>query len=135
MLETILNHLHNWFEVRGACMTGTFRVVSGAPDVEGLANGQYFRVEGSVFNDGLHQFGMDDMDDETFTGRIWPLAIPRAVIDLSEEIAIWCEENPPTDFVSESFGGYTYSRGSGTNARVGGWAAAFAGRLNAWRKV
>lgn len=116
-------------------MTDTFRIASGALDVEGLAEGQYFRVEGSIFNDGLHRYGAADMADETFTGRIWPLAIPRAVIDLSEEVARWCEENPPTDFVSESFGGYTYSRGSGTNARVGGWAAAFASRLNAWRKV
>lgn len=135
MLETILNHLHNWFEVRGAMLSGEFRVVSGALDLDCLAVGQYYRVEGSVFNDGLHQRGVDELMDETFCGRIWPLAIPRAVIELSEEIAAWCEANPPTDFVSESFGGYTYSRGSGANSGTGGWQSAFAKRLSVWKKV
>lgn len=135
MLETILLHLHNWFEVRGAVMTGTFRIVSGVLEVDGIADSQYYRIEGSVFNDGLHQHPAGDLMDETFNGRIWPLAIPRAVIDLSAEIAAWTEANPPTDFVSESFGGYTYSRGTSSNGGIGGWQSAFAKRLNAWRKI
>ena len=135
MLEAILTYLHNWFEVRGAAMTGTFKIVSGALDVDGIAEGQYYRIEGSIFNDGLHQHPAGDLMDETFTGRIWPLAVPRAVIGLSEEIAAWVEENPPTDFISESFGGYTYSRGSGSNGSVGGWQVAYSKRLSAWRKI
>ena len=135
MLETVLNHLHNWFEVRGAMKTGEFRVVSGALDVDGLLEGQYYKIEGSVLNDGLHQYPVSILENETFTGKIWPLAIPRAVIDLADEIACWCKENPETDKVSESFGGYSYSRGAGASGRSGGWAAAFASRLATWRKV
>ena len=135
MLEAILMHLHNWFEVRGAAITGTFRIASGVLELEGVADTQYYRIEGSVFNDGLHQHPANDLKDETFTGRVCPLAIPKALIALSEEITAWNAENPPTDFVSESFGGYTYSRGNGVNASVGGWQSAFSKRLNAWRKI
>lgn len=135
MLEAILQHLHNWFEVRGAVMTGTFRIASGVLETDGILDAQYYRIEGSVFNDGLHQHPAADLMDETFTGRVWPLAIPRAVIDLSEEIAAWTEANPPTDLVSESFGGYTYSRAAGSGGGAGGWQTAFAKRLNAWRKI
>lgn len=134
MLEAILQHLHNWFEVRGAAMTGTFRIASGVLEADGILDTQYYRIEGSVFNDGLHRHPADDLMDEVFTGRIWPLAIPRAVIDLSEEIAAWNEANPPTDLTSESFGGYAYSRSTGS-VGAGGWQTAFAKRLNAWRKI
>ena len=137
MLETILNHLHNWFEVRGAARHGTFEVVSGTLKLDFLQIGQYFRVEGSVFNDGLHQYPAFELQDEAFTGTICPLAIPRAVVDLSAEISEWADKNPVTDKVSESFGGYSYSRGAANaeNGASGGWEAAFRARLNAWRKV
>lgn len=135
MLEAILMYLHNWFEVRGAAMTGTFRIASGVLEADGIADAQYYRIEGSVFNDGLHQHPAVDLTDETFNGRIWPLAVPRAVVDLSGEVAAWVEENPPTDFISESFGGYSYSRGSVANGSVGGWQTAFSKRLSPWRKI
>lgn len=139
MLETVLNHLHNWFPVAGGARAGTFIIVSGTLKAEFLANGQYYRIEGSVFNDGLHRYPCDEdgrMSDETFTGRIIPLAIPKAVIKLSEEIGKWCESNPVSDKTSESFDGYSYTRGSGTDgSSSGGWQAAFRSRLNAWKKV
>ena len=135
MLEAILQHLHNWFEVRGAVMVGSFRIASGELEAEGILNAQYYRIDGSVFNDGLHQHPEYNLIDETFTGKIWPLASPRAVIDLSEEISAWVEKNPPTDLVSESFGGYSYSRAVGAGGAAGGWQTAFAKRLNAWRKI
>lgn len=134
MLETILTYLHNWFPVRGAAKTGTFRIVSGVPEIDGLQDGQYYRVQGSVFNDGLHQYGRDMLEDEMFSGTITPLAIPRAVVDISEEIAQWVVDNPTTDKVSESFDGYSYTRSSGASGSTGGWQAAFAGRLAAWRR-
>lgn len=139
MLETVLYHLHNWFEIRGAARAGTFSIVSGALDIDFVADGQYYRIVGSVFNDGLHRRGDKDfreLRDETFVGEIWPLAIPKAVVKLSEEIASYCEKNPPTDKVSESFGGYSYTRGTDGNGGVsGGWQTAFRGRLNLWKKV
>ena len=52
MLEAVLTHLRNWFPVR--CDAGTFTIASGIPDVDFLRPGQYYRIKGSVFSDGLH---------------------------------------------------------------------------------
>lgn len=139
MLETVLNHLHNWFPVAGAARAGTFIIVSGTLTLHNVLDGQYYKIEGSVFNDGLHKYGdlEDELMDETFSGRVVPLAIPKAVIDLAERIKKWADENPVTDKVSESFGGYSYQKaGSGTqNADIGGWQTAFRKELNLWKKV
>ena len=135
MLETILTYLHNWFPVRGAAKTGEFRIVSGEIEADGLQDGQYFRVQGSVFNDGLHQYGRDQLEDEVFSGTVTPLAIPRAVVDISGEIAQWVVDNPVSDKVSESFDGYSYTRAAGTTGSAGGWQAAFAARLAAYRRM
>lgn len=137
MLETILDHLHNHFEIRGAERAGEFEVVSGAISLPFLQDGQYYLIRGSVFNDGLHRYPETGMEDERFTGEVIPLAVPQKVISLSEEIAQWCEQNPVTDKISESFGGYSYTRGSGRsgNESQGGWQSAFRYRLNVWKKV
>ena len=137
MLEAMLTHLHNWFPVRNGKHAGAFVIASGvlSPDI-GLVSGQYYRIRGSVFNDGLHRVdGGEALTDEEFTGEVWALAIPEAVQELAEEIAAWRESNPETDKTSESFGGYSYSRAQSASGGVGGWQAAFASRLNAWRRT
>ena len=136
MLEAMLTHLHNWFPARNGKHAGAFVIASGvlSPDI-GLVSGQYYRIRGSVFNDGLHRVdGGEALTDEAFTGEVWALGIPKAVQGLAEEIAAWRESNPGTDKTSESFGGYSYSRGQSASGGVGGWQAAFASRLNAWRR-
>ena len=138
MLETVLNHLHNWFIIPGAARGGTFDIVSGALDAPFLLEGQYYRIEGSVFNDGLHRHGDKDdaLRDEMFTGQIIPLAIPKAVVKLADEITEYCQKNPATDKISESFDGYSYTRATGADGSgAGGWQAAFRARLNQWKKV
>ena len=137
MLEAILEHLHNWFpaEVR----RGTFRIASGVLEGDFIAENQYYRVKGSIFNDGLYQRkeGADALVDEVFMGEVWALAIPKRLLTLSEKIKKWCESNPESDKTSESFGGYSYSKGgAGTqNAETGGWQVAFRKELNLWKKV
>ena len=135
MLEAVLTHLHNWFPAKNGKHAGAFVIASGAlsPDI-GLMPGQYYRIRGSTFNDGLHYVGESALTDEAFEGEVWALAIPRAVQELAGEVAAWVEKNPETDKVSESFGGYSYSRAQNASGGVGGWQAAFAGRLNAWRR-
>lgn len=130
MLEAILDHLHNWFPVRGSARSGTFEIASGPLEMDGLKVGQYYRIQGSVFNDGLH-YSSDSLVQETFTGTITLLAVPAALEDLAEEVKEWIAANPATDKVSESFDGYSYSRGTGA---AGGWQAAFAPRLQRWRR-
>ena len=151
MLEILLSHLNNWFPAPGGKHTGTFEIVSGVLRADFLREGQYYRVKGSAMNDGLHQYGAtasgengtENADsfggrDEVFEGEVWALAIPRAVIALAEEIAAWREKNPETDKVSESFGGYSYARGTGPaggTSPAGGWQAAFAARLSPYRRM
>ena len=140
MLEELLRTLNNWFEQDG--LVGDFKVVGGALLVPKgfLKGGQYIRVLGSTFNDGLHREGEADMVDEEFAGEVRALAIPPAVIALAQEIGAWVKANQKAldgPYASESFGGYSYSK-EGAGASQGGstgWRAHFRDQLNQWRKL
>ena len=137
MLEEVLTNLKNWFEVPDGIHEGTFEVKDGSISLPFLLPGQYFRVCGSVFNDGLHKYPDDSMTDEEFTGAVWALAVPNAVIKLAEDVTAWQEKNGDAGpYSSESFGGYSYTRA--TDARTGGavtWQSVFRSRLAKWRKI
>lgn len=139
MLEQVLRHLNNWFLVD--IHEGTFTVENGSITLPFLQTNQYFRICGSVFNDGLHLYPAVDLTDETFTGTVWALAIPKAVVTLSIDIAAWEEKNGEavlSPYTSERFGGYSYTKASSGKAdasAVTGWQDAFKGRLNDWRKL
>ena len=139
MLEQVLMNIRNWFTVDGGIHSGTFTIEDGGITLPFLANGQYFRIIGSVFNDGLHQYPAADLVDEEFSGAIWALAIPAAVVDLADEIGAWQEKNgeaSASPYQSESFGGYSYSKA--TDSVSGGavtWQSAFKKQLSVWRKI
>lgn len=138
MLEQVLRHLNNWFLVE--IHEGTFAVENGSITLPFLLTNQYFRIVGSVFNDGLHQYPAADLTDETFTGTVWALAVPKEVVTLFEDIAFWQEKNGEavaSPYQSESFGGYSYTkRSAGSDSgTLNGWQDAFRGRLNDWRKL
>ena len=139
MLEQVLMNIRNWFPVKGGIYSGTFTIKDGGITLPFLADMQYFRICGSVFNDGLHQYNVLDLTDETFTGTIWALSIPQPIIDLADEIQEWQVKNADalsSPYSSESFGGYSYSKA--TDAETGGavtWQSAFKQQLSAWRKI
>lgn len=135
MLETILMHLNNWFLVPDGVHEDTYTIEEGGIVLPFLASGQYFRICGSVFNDGLHQYPADDLADETFTGAVWALAVPRQLVNLSDEIKAWSEKNQPSAFTSESFGGYSYSKAIGSSGAPLDWQDVFRARLNPYRKI
>lgn len=138
MLEDLLRALRNWF-VRDKA-TGCIRVEGGAlvpPEGLALADGQYIRVTGSVFNDGLHRWPCTGMTDEEFVGTVWALAVPKAVIDLADEIEAWQTEHAEelgSPYASESFGGYSYTRVGGDGSPIT-WRQQFKARLDPWRKL
>ena len=138
MLEQVLMNIRNWFPVKGGIHSGTFTIKDGGITLPFLADGQYFRICGSVFNDGLHQYNVLDLTDETFTGTIWALAIPKAVIDLALEIEAWQKKNGEAAagiYQSESFGGYQYSKQTASDGgQLTVWSV-FRKRLNQWRKL
>ena len=139
MLEQVLMNIRNWFTVDGGIHSGTFTIKDGGITLPFLADGQYFRICGSVFNDGLHRYPATDLVDEEFSGAIWALAIPPAVVDLADEIGAWQEKNgeaSASPYQSESFGGYQYSKA--TDSVSGGavtWQSVFKRQLSAWRKI
>ncbi len=142
-LTEICREINNWFE-RGI-YPGNYTISSGEIELAGsnikLLAGQYFRIKGSVLNDGVYQYPCKGLKDEEFKGFLCAMAIPPDVINLSEEINLWCNKyseiiNSP--YQSESFKGYTYTRstqnGSGS-ADALTWQMQFRSRLNKWRKL
>ena len=141
MLETVLIHLKNWFVVPGGVHEGTFNIKNSTLALTFLQEGQYYRICGSILNDGLHKYGDigDKLQNETFTGTVWALAIPKAVVELSTKIEEWQTKNGETvasPFTSESFGGYSYTKAtdSATGA-VATWETVFRSQLNPYRKL
>lgn len=139
MLEQVLMHLNNWFLVPGGIHEDAYTIKDGSIALPFLQNGQYFRICGSVFNDGLHRYPAADLTDEAFEGTVWALAVPQAVASLADEIDAWETKNGAAaagPYQSESFGGYSYTKA--TDAQTGGavtWQSAFRPRLNQWRKI
>lgn len=138
MLADLCKQLNNWFDYKR--LFGTFTISEGTLEVEGAQTGQYIRICDSVFNDGVYQYPVSGLKDETFEGVIWLMAVPDEVIRLSNEIDEWIEKYSDTlqsPFQSESFGGYSYSKGSSTGSDGTGttWSDIFADRLRRWQKV
>ena len=141
MLEQVLTHLKNWFVVPNGVHVGMYTIKDNTLELPFLQNGQYYRICGSVFNDGLHKYGdiRDRLHDETFGGTVWALAIPKSVIDLSAKIEEWQNKNGEavaSPFSSESFGGYSYTKATDTaTGAAATWETVFRSQLNPYRKL
>lgn len=139
MLEQVLLYLKNFFIVENGVHEGKYAIKDGKIDLPFVQKGQYFRILGSVFNDGVYQYTDSvalHLTDETFDGVIWALAIPKAVVKLAEDIEAWEARNAQdTPFVSESFGGYSYSRATNSSGQPAGWQDIFASRLAPYKKL
>lgn len=148
MISQICAFVHNYFEFDRITNTrlvhdGNFVIQSGTITLPFLLPGQYFRIVGSRLNDGVYQYPAQNLLDETFTGEVWEMRVPKDFIDLAGEIGDWVTKygdaaNSP--YTSESFGGYSYTkaqgRGSGSSgATLTSWQAAFQTRLNQYRKL
>ena len=139
MLEMVLTHLKNWFVVPCGVHEGVYVVENGKVELPFLQDGQYYRICGSVFNDGLHKYGDIDLKNETFTGTVWALAIPKAVVDMAAKIEEWQTKNGEavtSPYSSESFGGYSYTKATddATGAQAT-WETVFRSQLNPYRKA
>ena len=138
MLTEICAELRNYFEVPNGRHFGKFTISGGSiAPLDFLQYGQYFRIIGSVFNDGVHQYPASDLTDEVFNGAIWAMAVPPSVIDLSAEIEEYnkSDSGKSSPYTSESFGGYSYTKATDANGAPIGWQKAFASRLSKWRKL
>lgn len=136
MLEELLMHLNNWFIVPNCVYDGTYSVEDGGIVLPFLVDGQYFRIIGSLFNDGLHKYPATDLTTETFDGAVWALAIPSQVITLADEIKEWQDkQGAPSPYTSESFVGYSYSKATNASGVPLEWKDVFKSRLSRWKKI
>lgn len=141
-LAELCKELNNWFDLKKHFGTFTIEDNELKEDL-GLKINQYYRVVGSVFNDGVYQFGLRSLlNDETFNGAIWEMAVPQEVISLLGRINEWEEkygEATLSPYNSESFGGYSYTKSSGTfnsgESNKNGALSIFANEMNRWRKA
>ena len=132
MLETVLMYLNNWFDV--GRYDDTYTIEDGKLTLPFLGNGQYFRIVGSLFNDGVYQYPAE-LTDETFDGSVWALAIPKALLSTVDEITAWQAKNGDSGpYTSESFGGYSYSKATNSKGLAVGWRDVFSAQLAPWKK-
>ena len=139
IITEICAELRNYFEVPNGRHFGKFTISGGSiAPLDFLQDGQYFRIVGSVFNDGVYQYPATSLTDEVFEGAVWAMALPPSLIALSAEIEEYnkSEAGKASPYTSESFGGYSYSKFTDGNGGDGSrWQKIFASRLNQWRKL
>lgn len=161
MLTEICQYLRNWFT--RDILLGKFVVEDNVIKAEDgtalpLITGQYYRIVGSIMNDGVHQWGTKEVttnnvtteqlidplvDEPEFSGAVWSMAVPPVMVQLDADITQWLTDNAAainSPYASESFGGYSYSLRSGSSGAEGKnsgatWQGQFATRLAPWRKI
>ena len=167
-IEALCAETHNYFEF--SKNIGDYKIEGGVLSLPFLSVGQFFRIVGSKFNDGIYVYGPEGkvsrdaewqkayaestwnpvpavvwketagftLADEEFHGAIWPLGIPKAFVMLAEEVKAYTDSDmaKASPYISESFGGYSYSKGIGSTGNAdNSWQKVFATKLNRFRKV
>lgn len=137
---------------RDSIHSGTFTISDGIiTPLDFLKVGQYFRITGSdIGNDAVYQYTgnpIEDLMDETFTGAIWAMSVPKAFLKLCEEIAEWQSKygsvgsTNMSPYSSESISGvYSRTKASGGSSGNGEssvetWQSVYKSRLNKWRRI
>ena len=147
----VCQYLKNWFDRNQSRYIGDITIQNGAlSETYGLKVGQYFRIIDSTLNEGVYQYPITTLTDETFDGAIWGMALPKPFIALLDDIEAWKAKFNSLDtqdgkqamspFNSESFGGYSYSKSNGgtgdtSKDKSGTWQGVFGARLAPYRKM
>ena len=138
ILTEICAELRNWFVVPDGVHIQTYTISGGSiAPLDFLQEGQYFRIVGSVFNDGVYQYPATSLTDEVFEGAVWAMALPPSLIALTAEIEEYnkSDAGKASPYISENFGGYGYTKATGINGKVLTWKSVFADALNRYRKL
>lgn len=152
-MESIMQYLHNYFYLFKE--RGRFQIefntitLDGGNELYGeYKAGQYILIRGSALNDGVYRVlavsedGIPGitiegcLNDENFEGYVCSLGVPPSFVKLCNEIEIFNKNNAGANggIVSESFGGYAYTRAQGANGKTG-WVVAFQTQLSPYRRM
>lgn len=139
-LSDVCGELRNWFE--RSRYIGHFAIQNGElllPPNINVQSGQYIRIIGSVFNDGIYTYPVNSLRDEIFDGAVWLLGGDiYKVAELTEEINDWLSKNQKvidSPFKSEAFGSYSYTKATEDTAITCTWQSQFRAKLDRWRKL
>ena len=138
-LFELLRYLRNFFPGEKWSFSAS-DIQGGRLALPGLENGDYYLIEGSRRNDGIHIYGGDDLKPESVGGIVTELRIPAALLEALGDINAWQEKNAAvleSPYTSESFGGYSYTKAGGSSVSGDGlsWKTVFGPRLRQWRKL
>ena len=145
MLTRICRYLKNWFVVKtylGNITVSDGKVYCNGDEIE-MQEGQRFALVRIHYVYGTYSYG-DEIEDSEFEGAVWIMDVPADVLEVAERMTEWETANGGADsqamspYQSESFGGYSYSKGSGTNGKVGASVfdiADFAAALSPFKKI
>lgn len=138
-LFELLMHLRNFFPGLKWRFDGE-EITEKRLSLPGLENGDFYLIEGSRRNNGIHVYGNQDLRNECFTGVVTEICVPKELLNLLDEINQWQEKNGEavaSPYQSESFGGYSYTKANTTSGsgESMSWKTAFGPRLRAWRKL
>lgn len=149
MLNEICAEIKNYFTYKSDLHIGDFTISGGVISPSFDIPTDYIRIVGSHFNDGVHvrgEQGFGLTDEAEFHGSVWVMSPPADFLALVAEIEAWQVKNGSSDsvamspFQSESFGGYSYSKGSGNSNSSGSssvptWQSTYASRLKRFRRI
>ena len=142
MMGVVCQEVMNYFIQNDVDIHASNYVISGGSisPVPFLKNGQYYRIVGSVLNDGVYQHGVDDMQlaDEEFYGAVWSMRVPRDFVQLVDDIEAWNAANAKAlsgPFSSESFDNYSYTIATSDSGGAYTWKDHFKGKLNGYRRM
>lgn len=156
MLNKLCQNLLNYFAKPEDAVKGTFVIVNDtvSPPLP-VNDGQRVWIRGSTMNDGVYTYhngtlnndddtGPAGLTNETFDGAVWPMRVPRDMLELATEISEWVDKYSAaldSPYYSENvIGVYSYqkaksnSSGSDDSGDVT-WQSKFSNRLNRWRKI
>lgn len=145
MLTEICAYLHNFFDYERHY--GDISIIGGLLFCDGkeiaLDEGQYFALFRKRNLLGVFKQG-DTIPDKTFDGSIWLMDVPKAITDANTWAETWKANNMAAGsdansvYQSESFGGYSYSKGNNSKGKVGASIfdnAQFVAMLAPYRKL
>lgn len=147
MIDEICGEIRNYFVYKDDKIFGDFAITNGVIYPEISIPSDYIRIVGSRKNNGVHKVDEMQLKDESeFHGAIWFMNPPDEFLQIVSDIQAWQTKNGDIDspamspFNSESFGGYSYSKGYPSVGSAGStsgadWRSVFASRLKQYRRI
>lgn len=140
MIEQVLREIRDFFIAGNSKITAIDRHSLTIENATHAVVNQYIYLAGTMINGGVYKITSktgntlvldQELSEEPAIGTCYFLAIPRAIITLTEDITDYNGKNK-IGIASESLGDYsvTYSSEGTDNS----WKGAFATRLNEYRR-